>query len=137
MAALIGATPCVDYDDAGAMADWLSRVFGFVERARYIDGQRRVRQVEMYVGETEFWFSGRGARKGQWVVVWVDDVEAQFRRVTAAGIVAEPPTGADLDMHQFHCKDPGGCGWTFARRTGRPYVQQTPTEQGGWEEVRP
>ena len=55
-----GLLPYLYYEDAGAMLDWLSRVFGFEERGRYIDKDGIVRQAEMLVGENELWFSGHG-----------------------------------------------------------------------------
>ena len=54
-----GLLPYLYYEDAGAMLDWLSRVFGFEERGRYVDKDGIVRQAEMLVGENELWFSGR------------------------------------------------------------------------------
>ena len=41
------------YDDANAALDWLTRVFGFEERARYVDKDGAVRQAEIHIGDTE------------------------------------------------------------------------------------
>ena len=84
-----GMVPYLYYEDAGAALDWLSRVFGFDERSRYIDKDGIVRQAEMLVGDQELWFSGhgpgfwesKGGRPDTWIGVWVDDVDAMYERV--------------------------------------------------------
>ena len=61
--AFLGITPYIYYEDAGAMLDWLSRVFGFEEIARYVDQEGIVREAEMHVGDQEIWLSGGGWSK--------------------------------------------------------------------------
>ena len=139
-----GVVPGVRYEDAGAMLEWLSRVFGFEERARYVDNDGIVRQAEMRIGDSEFWFSGHGpgywqqegAGPKQWIGVWVDDVDAQYERVRAAGVDVEAPEDRDYDVRSFNVNDPEGYLWGFMRRLGKPYVQRIPTEEGGLEEIR-
>ena len=46
-----GITPYLHYEDAAASLDWLARVFGFEEVSRYVDGDGRVREAEMLVGD--------------------------------------------------------------------------------------
>ncbi len=138
-----GMTPCLDYEDAGAALDWLSRVFGFTERARYVDKDGIVRQAEMRVGSIELWLSGRdpghwesrGGGPSLWIGVWVDDVDAQHARVAAAGVEAEAPVDRDYDVRSFNVHDPEGYHWGFLRRLGTDYVQTRPTEEGGLEEI--
>jgi uncharacterized glyoxalase superfamily protein PhnB len=75
------------------MLDWLSRVFGFEERARHVDLHERVRHAELYAGRGEIWinghepgFSARSELKPDaGLVVLVDDVDSHHARVTAAG----------------------------------------------------
>ncbi len=55
-----GITPCLRYEDAGAMLEPLARVFGFEERARFVDRDGVVRQAEMYVGANELFLAGHG-----------------------------------------------------------------------------
>jgi uncharacterized glyoxalase superfamily protein PhnB len=44
--------PMLTYEDAGAAADWLCRVFGFRETGeRYMDDEGRVTHVELAFGE--------------------------------------------------------------------------------------
>ena len=143
--ALGGLVPCLPYEDAGAALDWLSATFGFVERARYVDGADTVRQAEMRVGDQELWLSGHGpgywADHGGgpdlWIGVWVDDVDGQYERVRSAGVAAEAPVDRDYDVRSFHVSDPEGYHWGFQKRLGIAYVQTVPTEQGGLREILP
>jgi uncharacterized glyoxalase superfamily protein PhnB len=113
-----GLTPALKYEDAGAMLEWLARVFGFAERERYVDQDGTVRQAHMQIGASEFWLSGhgpgyweqRGARPDQYVVVWVDDVDAHHARVLAAGIDAPPPKDMDWGARSYFVRDPEGYG---------------------------
>ncbi|MEO1064650.1 MAG: VOC family protein [Actinomycetota bacterium] len=138
-----GIVPCLPYEDAGAAMDWLSATFGFVERARYVDRDDIVRQAEMRIGEHELWLSGHGpgywARRGVgpdlWIGIWVDDVDAQYERVRAAGVEADPPVDRDDDVRSFNLFDPEGYHWGFQKRLGIPYVQSLPTEAGGLREI--
>jgi uncharacterized glyoxalase superfamily protein PhnB len=140
-----GLVPYVRYEDAGAALDWLSRVFGFEERARHVDKDGLVQQAEMMVGDHELWLSGHGPgywekegrRPDEFVGVWVDDVDAQYERVRAAGVDADPPEDRDYDVRTFNVRDPEGYLWGFMRRLGTGYVQRIPTEEGGLEEIRP
>jgi uncharacterized glyoxalase superfamily protein PhnB len=132
------------YEDANGMLDWLARVFGFRERARYVDKDGKVIQAEMLIGDTELWFSGHepgslwgDGKADQFVGVWVDDVDAMHRRVTAAGVEAEAPVDRDYDVRSFNVTDPEGYLWGFMKRLGKGYVQRIPTEEGGLEEILP
>jgi uncharacterized glyoxalase superfamily protein PhnB len=120
-----GLTPYLHYDDAAAASAWLVRVFGFEESRRHVDGQGVVQNVEMRVGATELWLDGlpdywkqRGRRPEQWIGVWVDDVDAMFARVRAAGVEAEPPADKPYGVRQFQVTDPEGYVWGFMRRIG-------------------
>jgi uncharacterized glyoxalase superfamily protein PhnB len=42
-----GLVPYLFYDDAGPMADWYAKVFGFEELSRYTDATGRVTNAEM------------------------------------------------------------------------------------------
>src|SRR6266540_2822002 len=93
-----GVTPYLHYDNATAMIEWLTRVFGFTERGRWLDAQRNVCNAELYAGDTEIWLDGdpewwkqKGRRPEEWLGVWVDDVDAMYERVKAAGVSVEPP----------------------------------------------
>jgi uncharacterized glyoxalase superfamily protein PhnB len=137
--------PYVSYKDAGAMLDWLHRVFGFEERSRYVDKDGVVRQAEMRVGPAELWLNGMGPGfrdehpqpPVRWIGVWVDDVDAQHARITAAGVEAAPPEDKNYDVRSFSVEDPEGQTWGFMKRIGIGYVPQLSPEEGGLEEILP
>jgi len=137
--------PMLNYEDAGAMLDWLVRVFGFEERARYVDRNGVVRQAELYVGAgQEVWVNGRDP--GYWaklgrgpdggVVVFVDDPDAHHAHTLAAGVDAPVPRDMDWGARTYYLKDPQGYGWSFLRRLPRGYVQSRSLEDGGLVEVK-
>ena len=140
-----GVTPNLRYEDAAAAIEWLVRVCGFQERARYVDGDDVVHQAEIYVGDTEVWLSGHGegywdnepAGRGpdQYLVVWTDDVDAQWKRVKAAGVDAPEPVDQDYGVRNFYVTDPGGYHWGFHARLPSGYQQTRPVEEGGLREV--
>jgi uncharacterized glyoxalase superfamily protein PhnB len=140
-----GITPYLEYEDAGSMLDWLSSVFGFQERSRFVDKDDAVQQAEMLVGETELWFGGRGPgyweqqgkRPDQYILVWVDDVDAMYQRVKDAGIEVEPPKDETYDVRSLSVQDPEGYHWGFMRRLGTGFIETTPMDEGGLREVRP
>ena len=136
-----GLTPYLYYEDAAAMLDWLSRVFGFEETSRYVDTNGVVREAEMLVGSTELWMSGQDPgyweRKGrgpeQLILVWVDDVDAQYEHIRAAGVEVEPPADQTYDVRTMTVADPEGYEWNFLKRLGTGYQ---PTEPDALREVR-
>lgn len=141
-----GLTPYLNYEDAGAALDWLSRVFGFQERSRYVDKDGVVRQAEMLVGTTELWLGGRGPghwesrgrRPDDFIMVWVDDVDAMYDRVVAAGAeVQRPPKDESYDVRSLPVKDPEGYTWNFIRRLGTGYIQTKSLDEGGLQEILP
>ncbi len=138
-----GFVPYVPYEDAGAALDWLHDTFGFEERARYVDKDGVVQQAEMRVGDAELWVSAlrpdddASRHADTWIGVWVDDVDAMYERVRAAGIDAKEPVDKDYDVRAFDVKDPAGYWWGFMKRLGTGYVQKIPTAEGGLEEVLP
>lgn len=122
-----GFTPYLHYDDVAAMIDWLTRVFGFTERGRWLDNQGVLRNAEMYAGDAEVWLDGdpeywkqRARRPEEWIGVWVDDVDAMFARVQAAGVAAAPPENKFYGVRVFDVTDPEGYTWGFMQRG--PYV---------------
>src|SRR5262249_17453844 len=136
-----GITPYLEYEDAAAMLDWLSNVFGFQERSRFVDKDGVVQQAEMYAGEVEIWLGGHrkpeSERPNPSIIVWVDDVDARYERVQATGAHAEPPRDETYDVRSLRVQDPEGYNWNFVRRLGTGYIQTRPLEEGGLKEVRP
>jgi len=120
----LAITPYLHYDNVAAMIDWFARVFGFTERGRWLDAQGLIRNAEIFVGGTEVWLDGdpeywkqRGRRPEEWIGVWVDDVDAMFARVEAAGITADPPENKFYGIRVFQVIDPEGYTWGFMQRS--------------------
>lgn len=126
----LGLAPYLYYADAGAALEWLSRVFGFTEKLRYVDSAGVVFQATLLAGNTEIQLAGVGSDYwqakgvdgpvGQLNIVYVDDVDAQYDRVQSAlgaeADVSHPqdqPYGARL----FTVPDIGGNSWTFWEQT--------------------
>jgi len=138
-----GITPYLVYEDAGAALDWLSDTFGFQERSRYVDKDGVVQQAEMVVGATELWLSGRPNHwkeegrppNEQYIIIWVDDVDAMYERVKAAGVAVEPPADQSYDVRNMHVRDREGYHWSFTRRLGTGYIQTKSLEEGGLKEI--
>jgi uncharacterized glyoxalase superfamily protein PhnB len=114
------------------MVDWYSRVFGFVELSRYEDGQGRVTNAEMSVGDTELWLDGNGPaywnKNGRgpspWIGVWVDDLDALCSRVRAAGIDITDPVERNFGVRMTgEVVDPAGYHWSFMQRVAMPNRQ--------------
>ena len=138
-----GATPYLRYENAAEAIEWLERVMGFKERARYVDKDEIVRHAQMFVGNTELWLTGVGTgfwethERGpeQFILVWVDDVDAQYDRVKAAGVDAPPPVDQSVGVRGFSVTDPGGYHWGFRRRLASGYQQTLSLEEGGLREI--
>jgi uncharacterized glyoxalase superfamily protein PhnB len=135
-----GITPYLHYEDAGAILDWLGRVFGFRESSRYVDDEGRVREAEMLVGDGQLWISGRdpgywdekGRGPEQLILIWVDDVDAHHALVKGEGVDAPQPEDKPYGVRTYTVTDPEGYEWGFMQATGKGY-EQTP---GGLTEVR-
>ena len=119
---LRGVSPYLYYADAGAGLDWLSRVFGFVEEARYVDADGVVRESEIRAGDTTIQLCGhepgQGHGEGLLLIVHVDDVDAQHARVVAAGVDAPAPEQKPYGVRTFSVTDPWGYTWDFWQPSG-------------------
>lgn len=134
--------PTFRYRDAGAMIDWLVGAFGFTVRAKYMDGER-VAHAELafgasliMIGEAREDAYGEmvgevGAAGGKSIYVAVDDVDALFARVEAAGArIEQAPTDRDYGSREFICRDPQGNVWCFGGYWPRA---DEPAEHGAGE----
>jgi len=116
--------PYLFYDDAEAAMAWYTRVFGFEEIGRWTNDDGRVHNAEMRVGDTELWLDGSGRRidndeRPTWLGIWVEDVDAVFRRVQAAGIECEAPVDRAFGVRMLNVPDGMGHLWGFMRRIDR------------------
>src|SRR5579884_1812074 len=102
------------YSDLPAAIAWLSRTFGFVEHYRYGDP---VTGAQMHLGNA--WFMLHEARAGsgpQTLTIFVDDVEAHYRRSKSAGaVIVEEPHETVYGEFQYAAEDPEGHRWLFSR----------------------
>ena len=119
-----GIVPYLFFDDADAALAWYARVFDFEEIGRWSNDDGRVQNAEMRVGDTELWLDGSGRRKDiderpTWVGIWVDDVDAMYRRVQEADIACEPPVDREFGVRMLTIDDGMGHLWGFMRRLPR------------------
>lgn len=116
-----GIVPYLFFDDADAALAWYSRVFGFEEIGRWTNDDGQIQNAEMRVGETELWLDGSGRRKDTderptWIGIWVDDVDAIYQQVQAAGIECEPAVDREFGVRMLTVPDGMGHLWGFIRR---------------------
>ncbi len=130
--------PMVAYEDGAAAMDWLTRAFGFRERARMIGENGRLSHGEMEAGEGMIMLATPSpdyhgpkrhreecdaARK--WsevpfiidgVLVYVDDVDAHYERARDAGatILSEVESGGP--GKRYRAEDLEGHRWMFMER---------------------
>ena len=133
-----------DYEDSNAMLDWLAHASSAFASGRGTStttggsGRARCASATSTSGSRDT-IPDTGSRRAtvpeQYQLVLVDDVDAHHRRVTAAGVHADPPADQDYGMRTYHVTDPEGYHWGFMQRLGTPYVQRIPTEEGGWKEI--
>lgn len=126
-----GITPYLHYANVVETINWLTRVFGFAEKGRWVDSSGTVRNAELIAGDNEIWLDGdphwwqqKGRRPEEWIGVWVDNVDAMYQRVKAAGVSADPPENKFYAIRVFQVTDPEGYTWGFMQRA--PYVAQLP-----------
>ncbi len=116
-----GIVPYLFYDDAAEALEWYQRVFGFEEIGRWHNDTGTLQNAEMRVGTTELWIDGSGRRQDtderpHWIGIWVDDVDAVYDRVTAAGVDCEPPVNREFGVRMLTVADGMGYLWGFIKR---------------------
>jgi uncharacterized glyoxalase superfamily protein PhnB len=119
MAVYSGIVPCLFYDDPEAAMAWYTRVFGFEEIGRWKNTEGRIQNAEMRVGSTELWLDGGGRKASDqdtWIGVWVDDVDAVYLQVKAAGVACDEPVDRDFGVRMLNVPDGMGHLWGFMRR---------------------
>ena len=137
----------VFYDDAGAAIDWLCKAFGFEVRLKIEGDAGRIEHSELTFGGGLIMVASKtdqsdptalNARSPQSLegantqalCVYVEDVDAHFRRAKAAGatVVREPTTDDYGDEHGAHrtygVRDPEGHHWWFMRVARDPRVSE-------------
>lgn len=146
--------PHLHYDDPFAALEWLCRVFGFTEQARFERGARNVTArlgapdggTVMVSGLDEgfmAWLRERAPRVEEatgrsWplvthaVTVVVDDVDSHFRQAEREGaILLGAPTDQPWGLRSYAALDPDGHQWEFATPVGTPPATGAGGAHGG------
>ncbi|KHF42308.1 glyoxalase [Saccharomonospora viridis] len=140
----LGLAPYLYYTDATEAVEWLTRVFGFREKVRYVDAAGEVFQATLLAGDAEiqvtavdstYWEAkGVDGPVGQLNVVYVDDVDAQYERVRAAvgeSVELTTPQDQPYGARLFTVQDVGGNSWTFWQ-----HISDVVDLPVGWQEIR-
>jgi predicted enzyme related to lactoylglutathione lyase len=114
--------PHVIYRDVAEAIAWLTRTFGFREHYRYGEP---VNGAQMHLGNAWIMITGVRAGRGspaqlrcgtQSLTVFVDDVDAHFRRTKAAGAkIVEELQETAYGERQYGVEDFEGHHWLFSR----------------------
>ena len=127
------------YENGPAAMDWLTKAFGFTERTRLLDKAGRLSHGELQAGDgvimlatpsPDYQAPGHhrancpAAEKWSGVnyiidgaLVYVDDVDAHFRRAKAAGAVILSEPESDTYGKRYRVEDLEGHRWMFIQRT--------------------
>ena len=120
----------IRYREAMAAIDFLERAFGF-ERGDVHQGEDgAVHHAELrFAGEWIMLGSTSSGSDGRldlpsgptWIYVVVDDPDALYERVTAAGAdILRKPGDTDYGSREFALRDPEGNLWSFGTYRGEP-----------------
>jgi len=121
--------PCLRYDDAPAMIEWLCNAFGFEKHAVYADGDI-VHHAQLVFGNGMIMLGsadtasewGRqivqpkeiGLRESQSPCVIVSDAAAHYAHAKAAGAtIVQELSEQDYGGSGYSCRDPEGHLWWF------------------------
>lgn len=121
-------TPYLNYEDTGAMMEWLSRAFGLVERHSMRGPDGAVTHAEMTLDEGVIMMGSPGGgfqnpkhlgQVTQSLYVYIDDLDAHHARALAAGAeIIEEPALQPYGDRRYGARDPEGHCWYFASRVG-------------------
>jgi uncharacterized glyoxalase superfamily protein PhnB len=120
--------PYLTVKDAGASLGFYQRAFGFEKRVAMPGPDGKIAHAEMTYKDMVLMFGSEGAYGGQCkapattgtlspvnVYVYCDDVDALYKRATAAGAKADgPPQDAFYGDRVCKLTDPDGHVWCFA-----------------------
>jgi uncharacterized glyoxalase superfamily protein PhnB len=123
--------PCMRYDDAPAMIDWLCATFGFEQQAVYQNGDGTIAHAQLTYGGGMIMLGSNTRRDSEWgklvkqpgeiggaetqcAYVVVPDADAVYAKAKAAGAkmlidVRDESYGG----RGFTCADPEGHIWNF------------------------
>ncbi|MBI1354333.1 MAG: hypothetical protein GC160_08300 [Acidobacteria bacterium] len=134
--------PCLRYEDAPAMIEWLVRAFAFEKNAVYAADDGSIAHAQLSFGSAMIMLgSGKnsdseldkvfrtpreaGPLSSQTIYIAVDDVDAHHNRAKAAGAeILMELTDQPYGSRDYICKDPEGNVWCFG--TYWPKVGEEP-----------
>lgn len=108
----LSVTPYLRYPDGDAAAEWLTRVLGFGPAGSVRGADGGWAEGEVAIGPVRadicggYEPAGRGG--GGLMIVGVSDVDAQYRRIRAAGVEIDPPRDEAYGPRTCHVTDPWG-----------------------------
>lgn len=118
--------PTFRYRDAAKMIEWLKEAFGFTTHVVYADDSGVIQHAQLALGSSIIMVGtvrddaygkmvgAPGENAGKSVYVAIDDTDALFVRVKAAGAeILEGLTDRDYGSREFICRDPEGNVWSF------------------------
>jgi uncharacterized glyoxalase superfamily protein PhnB len=128
----------LSYEDGPGAMDWLATAFGFVERARWTDGEGHLTHGEMETGSglvmlatptpdyesprrhREHCHAARAWSEAPWVIdgvlVYVDDIDAHLERAKQAGATVLGGLEEDEPGRRYRVEDVEGHRWMFMER---------------------
>ncbi len=119
-------TPYLLYEDCEAAIEWLANAFGFKEELRFVGDGGYVNHAEMELGGATIMLGDPGPdyrgpnRLGgttMQLYVYIDDVEAHFKRAKAAGAtIVKELMDEEYGDRRYDVKDLEGHFWSFAQR---------------------
>jgi uncharacterized glyoxalase superfamily protein PhnB len=120
--------PALQYADAQAAYEWLSKAFGFEEHFVYRNDQGTINHAEMSLGPSMIMFGqGEAGRPG--IYVAVEDADAHYERAKASGAeITREIEDTYYGSREYSCKDPEGHVWSFGTywpKKGDPPVPTT------------
>ena len=117
--------PYFGYRDAGAALEWLINVFGFEKIAELKGPDETIMHAELRFGNGVIMLSSssdpqeRQTPAEHGIYVYVDDVDAHYERVKAAGAhIVFAPEDTGWGSRRYRVLDPEGYEWSFG--TYRP-----------------
>ena len=110
--------PFMRFADPDAAIDWLSRAFGFEQRAVYRGDDGVVHHAELSLGPGTIML-GQGDPSSQGVYVAVDDADAHYERAKEAGAeIVREIEDTPYASREYTARDLDGHVWSFG--TYRP-----------------
>jgi len=123
-------SPYLNYEDTGAMMEWLARAFGLVERHSVPGPDDTVQHAEMTLDGGVVMMGTPGpdfrnpkhlGQATQSLYVYIDGLDEHCERARAAGAeIIEEPADQPYGDRRYGARDPEGHLWYFASRLPMP-----------------